>query len=136
MTVTTHVGIAIVEADGKVLVGLRQSQDSLHGKAEFPGGKCEPGELPRACAVRECQEETSIVVLPHELLTTVTHQYEYGTVELHFWLCVPAHAASETSNPSGLFRWIPFSEMLKLDFPEGNREALRLLAERQQNQPS
>eukprot|EP00913_Durusdinium_trenchii_P035339 g33069.t1 len=57
---TVLIGIAVVEHAGQYLVGVRGDDGPLPGKAEFPGGKCRAGEMPRDCAVRECLEETGL----------------------------------------------------------------------------
>ena len=54
------IGVAVVEHGGRYLVGVRSEDRTLSGKAEFPGGKCEPHESPMSCAVRECKEEAGI----------------------------------------------------------------------------
>src|SRR4051812_46830278 len=59
---STLVAIAVVEHDGKSLVGERPAGVALAGFAEFPGGKVEPGESPEAAAVRECIEESGLQV--------------------------------------------------------------------------
>ena len=48
---------AVVTNDGKILSARRHESMSLPGMWEFPGGKIEPGETPRAALVREMQEE-------------------------------------------------------------------------------
>ena len=35
---------AVIERDGRILVGLRMKNDTYGGYWEFPGGKIEPGE--------------------------------------------------------------------------------------------
>ena len=50
-----RIGIAVVEHEGRYLVGTRGPDGPLAGYAEFPGGKCLPDELPEMCAIRECQ---------------------------------------------------------------------------------
>ena len=52
MTEQTHktIGIAVVEYQGRFLVGIRPPGASLAGFAEFPGGKCEEAEAPAAAA--------------------------------------------------------------------------------------
>ncbi|MFQ5734162.1 MAG: NUDIX domain-containing protein, partial [Planctomycetaceae bacterium] len=89
----TRIGIAVVSCDARYLVGTRAADVPLAGMHEFPGGKCEPGESPCDCAVRECREETGLHVTPLEELDRPTHAYPHGTVELHFWLCVPEDPA-------------------------------------------
>ena len=50
------VGVALLR-EGRVLAARRSGPPALAGLWEFPGGKVEPGEEPRATAVREISEE-------------------------------------------------------------------------------
>ncbi len=122
-----RIGIAVVIRQSSVLVGERPASAPLPGMAEFPGGKCESGELPRACAVRECQEETGIVVEPQSQLTTIDWDYDHGSVELHFWLCRPGADLPEDVPLQAPFRWVPISELQTLRFPEANAAVIELL---------
>ena len=54
------VALAVVIRDGCVLVARRPAGRVLAGTWEFPGGKVEPGEEPRAAALRELAEETGL----------------------------------------------------------------------------
>ncbi|MBI1314065.1 NUDIX domain-containing protein [bacterium] len=119
---TTRVGIAIVEHCGQFLVGIRGADQVLAGRAEFPGGKCEPGETAAACAVRECLEEAGVPVVATHPLDQTEHEYEHGRVALEFWLCRVAEP--ERSTPQNGFRWISRNELAKLDFPEANRRVI------------
>ena len=110
------IGISVVERDGRFLVGVRPEGVPLAGYAEFPGGKCEPGETPEACAVRECREETGLVVEPVGLLERRTWDYPHGRVELSFVLCRPVG----DEEPAGPFGWVPRAELAGLRFPEAN----------------
>jgi 8-oxo-dGTP diphosphatase len=113
------IGIAVVEHAGRYLVGLRPAGSPLAGYAEFPGGKCLPGESPAACACRECLEETGLEVVPVKLLHECRHVYPHGAVHLHFWLCVAAHAATIAVEHRG-YRWVPAAELPTHRFPEAN----------------
>ena len=130
MTSTT-IGIAIVEHEGRFLVGWRSDDQVLAGHAEFPGGKCEPDEEPAACAIRECLEETGLPVTPVEQLNHCEFTYPHGTVDLHFWLCHLAPGVDSEkitlASQSG-FRWVPREELSRLDFPDANREVIRQLS--------
>ncbi len=121
-----RVGLAVVADGDRYLVGIRGPGGPLPGKAEFPGGKCHPGESPRECAVRECREETGLAVQPIEPLLMVRHQYEHGVVELHFWACRLAADASPAAVLNG-FRWIPRAELPTMPFPEANAGVLKML---------
>lgn len=54
------VACALIDPDGRVLLAQRPEGKSLAGLWEFPGGKCEPGETPEACLIRELREELGI----------------------------------------------------------------------------
>lgn len=127
------IGIAIVEFEGSVVVGQRKAGQELAGFAEFPGGKCEPGEDPEDCVVRECLEETGLSVRARRLLTRTQFQYPHASVDLHFWLCglTSETAGSGSGFPEALngFRWQSVDQLADLSFPDANREVLQLLAE-------
>lgn len=50
---------AVIIVEDLILMAQRSSGDDA-GKWEFPGGKVEPGEDPRACLKRELKEELGI----------------------------------------------------------------------------
>ena len=121
----TPIAIAVVERDGCFLVGRRPEGAALAGLWEFPGGKIEPGETAEAAAVRECWEEAGVHVEPLFRYPTHAQVYEHVIVELFFIACRPVE--SEAVATANGFRWIPRAELLKLDFPEGNRGLLQIL---------
>lgn len=131
MKSAVRIGIAVVESAGHILVGERSPESPLPGLAEFPGGKCESDETPRACAVRECQEETGLIVIPREQIATIEHSYPHGDVELHFWRCELSHGVPEMATATSPFRWITFDELASLKFPDANRTVLDQLLQQQ-----
>ena len=58
-----QIAVAVVEHDGRFLVGLRPAGKPLAGFSEFPGGKVHSGETPAEAAERECREETGLSVV-------------------------------------------------------------------------
>ena len=56
------VAVALIAADGRVLVQRRPEAKQHGGLWEFPGGKVEPGERLAAAARREIDEELGIAV--------------------------------------------------------------------------
>ena len=52
--------VALVDADGRVLIAQRPEGKAMAGLWEFPGGKIEPGETPEVALVRELKEELGI----------------------------------------------------------------------------
>lgn len=53
---------AVVERDGKLLLGLRPPEKRHGGLWEFPGGKLDRGETPAEAARRELAEELGVDV--------------------------------------------------------------------------
>lgn len=69
--------VALIDADGRVLLTERPAGKSLAGLWEFPGGKVEPGETPEAALIRELHEELGIETWESCLapLTFASHSY-------------------------------------------------------------
>ncbi|MFV0411266.1 MAG: (deoxy)nucleoside triphosphate pyrophosphohydrolase [Paracoccus sp. (in: a-proteobacteria)] len=70
--------VALIDADGRVLLAQRPEGKSLAGLWEFPGGKVEPGETPEIALIRELQEELGIDTHASCLapLSFASHSYE------------------------------------------------------------
>ncbi|ACA19141.1 NUDIX hydrolase [Methylobacterium sp. 4-46] len=83
------VAVALVDADGRVLLAQRPEGKSLAGLWEFPGGKIEPGERPEATLIRELAEELGIVVREACLapLTFASHAYEGFHLLMPLYIC-------------------------------------------------
>ncbi len=126
-TDTKRIGIAVVEHAGHYLVGLRGPDVPLAGYTEFPGGKCLPHESPEDCAVRECREESGLLVTVDRLLLRCEHSYPHATVDLHFVLCRPSETTSVSDEHRG-FRWVPREQIASLKFPEANEPLIKMLA--------
>lgn len=56
------VAVALIDADGRLLVQQRPLGKPMAGLWEFPGGKVEPDELPESALIRELREELGIDV--------------------------------------------------------------------------
>lgn len=70
--------VALIDADGRILLAQRPEGKSLAGLWEFPGGKVEQGETPEIALIRELQEELGINTWTSCLapLTFASHSYE------------------------------------------------------------
>src|SRR5262249_45045035 len=88
-------------------------------------GKIEPGETPEAAAVRECLEESGLLVEPLFRYPDERHDYAHDRVELHFIACRVADNTALQS--AGGFQWVPPGQLSQLEFPPGNRNLLQIL---------
>ena len=70
--------VALIDADGRVLIAQRPEGKSMAGLWEFPGGKVEPDETPEDALIRELQEELGIDTWASCLapLTFASHTYD------------------------------------------------------------
>ena len=123
----TPIAVAVVEHQGKFLIGRRPEGVALAGLWEFPGGKVQPSETPADAARRECLEETGLDVVVGAAYPEVVQQYDHDRVHLHFFDCslVDAHAPT----PDG-YRWVAAHELAAYEFPRANEGLLALLATR------
>ena len=80
--------VALIDADGRVLLAQRPEGKAMAGLWEFPGGKVEPGETPEAALIRELHEELGIDTWASCLapLSFASHGYD------DFHLLMPVYA--------------------------------------------
>ncbi|MGH7330454.1 MAG: (deoxy)nucleoside triphosphate pyrophosphohydrolase, partial [Polyangiaceae bacterium] len=73
---TVIVSAGVIIEKSHVLLTQRKAGAHLEGMWEFPGGKVEPGEDPRAALVRELREELGIEVNVGEAVDVTFHRYD------------------------------------------------------------
>ncbi len=107
---------AVIERDGKVLIGKRHShEDHYPGKWEFPGGKLKKGETHAACLAREIMEECGIVITVGALIAATTYHYPDLAVELFMYHC-RTDAQAITSQAHDVLVWAAADELGEYDF--------------------
>src|SRR5688572_24291142 len=113
------VALALIWKDGRILISRRRVDQHLGGLWEFPGGKCEPGETPEECAVREALEEVGVVCSAVSTLAPIAHTYPDRTVHLIPVTC--EHVSGEPMNRLvEEHRWVERGELTRFSFPEAN----------------
>lgn len=130
MTRQINVVGAVITRNGLVLCAQRGPDGSLAGLWEFPGGKIEPGESPRAALEREIAEELECVIEVGSEVVTTACEYSFGIVTLTTFYCtlvdgtpkLTEHASIEWLAPEqlGTLDWapadIPAVEKIQADF--------------------
>jgi 8-oxo-dGTP diphosphatase len=81
--------VALVDADGRVLLARRPAGKSMAGLWEFPGGKVGEAETPEAALIRELKEELAIDVAESCLapLTFASHRYPEFDLLMPLYVC-------------------------------------------------
>lgn len=89
MNIVLVAAVALIDADGRVLLSQRPLDKQLGGLWEFPGGKVEPGERPESALIRELKEELAIDVAESCLapLTFASHAYETFHLLMPLYVC-------------------------------------------------
>lgn len=89
MKIVLVAAVALIDADGRVLLAQRPEGKSLAGLWEFPGGKVEQGETPEAALIRELREELGIDTWKSCLapLTFASHSYETFHLLMPLFVC-------------------------------------------------
>jgi 8-oxo-dGTP diphosphatase len=81
--------VALIDADGRVLLAKRPEGKTMAGLWEFPGGKIETKERPEAALIRELIEELDINVEESCLapLTFASHAYDDFHLLMPLYVC-------------------------------------------------
>ena len=102
---------AIIIRNGSVLLTRRKAGEKMAGFWEFPGGKLEEGETPRACLERELQEELGVKACAGEVMAESVYHYDHGVIRL---LGIRAEIETDRFEFTVHDRaaWVPLSDLL------------------------
>jgi 8-oxo-dGTP diphosphatase len=114
----------LIEREGRVLIGRRRPGGQHPLKWEFPGGKVEPGEDPRAALARELKEELAIEAEIGEELLRYDYSYPGGRRFVLIFFRVPAFRGELTNLDFAELRWEPRERLAAYDFLDGDRRFL------------
>ena len=126
----TTVVAAVIERDGRILIGQRRNAGHHPLKWEFPGGKVEPGETPEAATVRELEEELAIHARVDREIMRYEYQYpERPPILLIFHRVVRFEGEPENRDFEQI-RWELPERLASYDFLEGDAQFIRSLTPR------
>ncbi|WP_395542608.1 (deoxy)nucleoside triphosphate pyrophosphohydrolase [Neotabrizicola sp. sgz301269] len=120
--------VALVDADGRVLLAQRPPGKSLAGLWEFPGGKVEPGETPEACLIRELKEEIGIDTWASCLapLTFASHTYDDFHLLMPLFVCRRWDGIAEAREGQTL-AWVAPSRLRDYPMPPADLPLIPIL---------
>jgi len=125
ITVTCAV---IYNSAGHILLTKRSAAMSNPLLWEFPGGKLEPNETPRACLAREIKEELGLEIALESQLGTYSYQYPKFEIELlAFSATLPQPDSQPILTEHCAYCWVPPQYLLAFDISPADVEMAKEL---------
>ncbi len=121
------VAALITDADGKILLSMRQKGKMFADLWEFPGGKVERGETETAALCRELKEELDIDVKEKDLQFLLGAQNEMANFSFytcHKWTGVPKPLESQ-----GL-KWADGNELNACPMPPVDEKIKKIIVKK------
>ena len=118
---------AVIEVEGRILIGKRKQGKMHPGKWEFPGGTLEEGETPEQCLQRELLEELAVITEIGDLLCTNEYIYTPDWVIRLLVYKTTVISGSFNLNAHDEIRWVRPADLAVYDFPEADRPILEKL---------
>ncbi|HWI27617.1 MAG TPA: (deoxy)nucleoside triphosphate pyrophosphohydrolase [Stellaceae bacterium] len=122
------VAVALVDADGRVLLAQRPEGKAMAGLWEFPGGKVQPGEAPEAALIRELAEELGIDVTEACLapLSFASHRYETFHLLMPLYVCRRWHGVVSAREGQRL-AWVRPQKLEQYAMPPADKPLVAVL---------
>lgn len=119
---------AVMEREGKILICQRKATDRHGLKWEFPGGKVEPDEDPKAALVRELNEELGITAKIEEEIARYEYQYPGRAPILLIFYRVKQWKPEPENLIFASMIWEKPAKFRNYDFLDGDLDFVRRLA--------
>lgn len=128
MKMVLVVAVALVDADGRVLLAQRPEGKSMAGLWEFPGGKIEPAETPEAALIRELQEELGIDTWASCLapLSFASHAYESFHLLMPLYVCRKWQGQPQSREGQAL-KWVRPEDLRNYPMPPADLPLIPVL---------
>ena len=126
--------VALVDADGRVLLTQRPAGKSMAGLWEFPGGKIESGETPETALIRELWEELNIDTSLSCLapLSFVSHYYDAADDQDAFHLLLMLFVCRRWQGrpqpiEGGTLKWVRPQKLREYPMPDADMPLIPVL---------
>ncbi|MET0308959.1 MAG: (deoxy)nucleoside triphosphate pyrophosphohydrolase [Sphingomonas sp.] len=122
------VAVAMIDAEGRVLVQQRPEGKPMAGLWEFPGGKVEPGELPEGALIREIREELGVEIARDSLTPAIFASEGLGTRHLLLLLYLTREWEGEPEpRHATALQWLAPGDLRDLAMPPADEPLIGLL---------
>ena len=120
--------VALVDADGRVLLAQRPAGKAMAGLWEFPGGKVDPGETPETALIRELTEELGIDVTASCLapFTFASHSYPDFHLLMPLYVC-RKWSGIPVAREGQLFAWVHAARLADYPMPPADKPLVAML---------
>jgi len=110
--------VALIDADGRILLAQRPPGKTMAGLWEFPGGKVEPGETPETALIRELYEELGIDTQTACLapMTFASHAYADFHLLMPLFACRRWQGVAQPREGQSL-AWVRANELRRYPMP-------------------
>ena len=122
------VAVALIDADGRVLIAKRPEGKTLAGRWEFPGGKVAAGETPETALIRELKEELGIDVTESCLapFSFASHGYETFHLLMPLYVCRKWTGTPQTLEHPEL-KWVRPGKLADYPMPPADKPLIAML---------
>lgn len=120
------VAAVIQDRQGRVLVNQRPVGKPWAGYWEFPGGKIEAGETPRAALARELREELGLTIHEAQSWLQLGHDYPERRVQLDVWR-VQRFSGLPQPHEGQAFMWMRPDELDRLQLLPADAPVVKAL---------
>jgi len=122
------VAVALVDADGRVLLQQRPPGKTMAGLWEFPGGKVQDGELPESALIRELREELGVDTEESCLapFTFASHSYDEFHLLMPLYVC-RIWKGTATPREGQELAWVRPTGMADYPMPPADRPLVAML---------
>lgn len=122
------VAVALIDAQGRILLARRPEGKKMAGLWEFPGGKMEQGETPEAALARELHEELGIETAPRDFAPFVfaSHAYDSFHLLMPVFLCRRWKGTPHAKEGQKL-AWVAPADLVEYPMPPADRPLIPML---------